>query len=320
MTVSAIGFARGRPSGVAKSRNGSPARSAPALRKSTIANGAFTFSAKTDVFYANGIGTDFEQSSREAQTHSRSHRWEDRRCRHRNQRSIVAEFAAASAPGKLLAAEILESIDKGHGVHIGAYSRGAIVTEDAIKLVDAYLAKTKHISPADIEKYNHHITLETFNGFSHTVAKGVDAVHYVNKGDYVVGNVTGMGADAPLIRNLIVDPAVINLENVGTLNAPAKWGADLNAESVLNQPNGPVIAVDPSLPGIHPFADHDVAQIFDSKQYKPYNVARAEYHEFLLQENIDHRGSTPDVNAHTVPTVPTGYVHSGTTIEPAGIA
>jgi hypothetical protein len=263
------------------------------------------FNAKTDVFYVNGIATDATQSSREAQTFADLTHKHVRLVHDRTdgrfadimtaiKEASLPEFAASSPPGRILAAEIIRSIDKGHDVHIGAYSRGAGVTEDALKLVDAYAVKTKGYSAADVEKYNHHITLETFNGFSHTVPKGVEAVHYVNTGDYAVGNLTGMGANAVPIRNLIVDPAVIALENPGSPLAAAKWANYMATEGVFNQPNGPIINVTPSIPGVHPIADHDVGQIFGSSQYKPYNVARADYHEFLVEKNLYHRAMTPD--------------------------
>ena len=169
------------------------------------------FDANTHVFFVNGINTSPSHAGAEAAMLAGRMNHEVDLVYVRTQ-DVLSDVKAAfketmdpahgkmNPPERNLAAAIEQSLDRGENVHIVGYSRGALVTQLALENVRDHYLKQGHDEKWVEQRINPHITVETFNGASHHMPTGVQAEHYVSKGDYLVGNTIGMGPSAPEVR------------------------------------------------------------------------------------------------------------------------
>ncbi len=178
-----------------------------------IATGTAEFGSNTDVYFANGINTRAPQAVAEAaELSARVH--QDVTLVYVETKGIVRDVQSAygetmypalgrqNAPERTLGDAVIDSLDRGRDVHVIGYSRGALVTELALdRVVDHYGAKgysSDQISGMIMSR----ISVETFNGASHNLPRGVSSEHYVSDMDVLVGQTIGMGPGAPLIRGI----------------------------------------------------------------------------------------------------------------------
>ena len=242
------------------------------------------FSKDTRVIFVNGIGTDETLSAGQATLYAAAtgHAVELFHVETHGRPADIAtalhetldeRFAQSSPAEKLLAKEILSLATSGKDVHIGAYSRGAIVTENALWVVRHELER-RNIPEAEIVKTFSHVTLETFNGGSHDVPNGVRSVNYVNPADVLVSEISGMGPMSAVSRGIIAE------------NLPLPIAASyVNREGLLNQPSGPVILTPPAN-SMNPLDQHAFENSIPAR--KPFEVARAPY-EADLAEKMSHK-------------------------------
>ena len=202
----------GRTTGPEKTADGYVQRVVPTMDRD-VPSGQPEFGSNTHVFFANGINTRFERAQVEATMLSaRVHQPVDLvYVRTENpvanvKKAIHETFnhgeGKRNPPERALAAGIIESIDKGENVHVIGFSRGALVTQLAIEAVDDHYRAESHSSRWVVEHVNSHITVETFNGASHSMPEGVRAKHYVRDDDLLVAQSIGMGKYTPEVRGI----------------------------------------------------------------------------------------------------------------------
>ncbi|MBD5605936.1 MAG: hypothetical protein IAI48_12735 [Candidatus Eremiobacteraeota bacterium] len=263
--------------------------------------GTAEFSPSTEVFYVNGIRTDFASETASAQRYADMIH-DPVRLIHAATTTFGRDLVrtaeeklgrAGDAPERAVRDAVLAHVtrDAFEGdVHFMAHSRGALIVQRGLEAVETALA-AEHRSAAEIASVMSHVTVETVGGASLGMPAGVRCVNYVDGRDSVA-NVFGQGR--PTRKDIAVLDVAASATAVALPEAgiPAGLGVDayLATKPFITHPNGPVIDV-PAVkaPGHGAIADleanHAIGHYLDYR--RPFEAAYASQPHGKAAENVE---------------------------------